>query len=152
MSSVITNFVTLLLSFPVIAVFAYMGGGRPDVTLLALIPVCLLTLLFAHVFGLLLSVLYVFFRDVKHLIGIMMQIMFFATPVVYEASMVPERLRFILYLNPMAALIPAYRDILLKNVWPDWNALAMATVITLFTGILAYNVFAQYNRAIPEYV
>ncbi|MFV9505928.1 MAG: ABC transporter permease [Oscillochloridaceae bacterium umkhey_bin13] len=71
-------------------------------------------------FALLLGALAVFFRDVVHLIGIIMNIWFFMTPVIYPLGVFGDGLavRLVRWLNPMASLIEFYREILYGNVVP----------------------------------
>ncbi|MEQ1879286.1 MAG: ABC transporter permease, partial [Bdellovibrionia bacterium] len=152
MSSVVTNFITLILSLPVMVVFAYTAGGGIGWQTLALIPILALTLMVTYGVGLLLSVLYIFYRDVRHIIGILIQVLFYGTPVIYEAKMVPEVWKPVLLLNPMASLIPAYRDVILYQRWPDWTAMGASALVTFGIVAVAYNYFAKYNRVIPEYV
>jgi len=64
------------------------------------------------------SALNVFYRDVKHLFTLGMRLWLYATPVIYPVSLVPERLRPVYFLNPMAGIIEAYRAALLYEKLP----------------------------------
>lgn len=83
----------------------------------------------------LLSALNVQYRDVQHAIPFLIQLWMFATPVVYPASVVPERWRLVYALNPMTGLIEGYRDAALGRS-PQWGSLAVSmlviTVVTVF--------------------
>ncbi|SLM29957.1 ABC-2 type transporter [Desulfamplus magnetovallimortis] len=82
----------------------------------SLLPVVLLMeFLFALGFSYGLAALCVFMRDTGELLTIIMMLWFFATPVIYPGSMVPENLRFMLYVNPMFGFVDIVRDILLKH-------------------------------------
>jgi lipopolysaccharide transport system permease protein len=60
----------------------------------------------------------VFFRDVQSLLTLGLQLWFYASPIIYPVSMVPERLRPLYFLNPMAGVLEAYRDVLLTGQLP----------------------------------
>lgn len=79
------------------------------------------------------AALNVFYRDVKHLIALGLQVWMYASPVIYPSSIVPEQLRPLYFLNPMAGIIEAYRDVLLYEKLPDvyliWAALVSFTIL-----------------------
>jgi lipopolysaccharide transport system permease protein len=64
------------------------------------------------------AALNVFYRDVKHIIALVIQVWLYATPIIYPASAVPSWLRPYYYLNPMTGIIESYRDILLRQQGP----------------------------------
>jgi lipopolysaccharide transport system permease protein len=68
--------------------------------------------------GLALAALNVFFRDMRSLLILGTQLWFYASPIIYPVTMVPERLRPFYNLNPMAGILEAYRDVLLNRQLP----------------------------------
>ena len=62
---------------------------------------------------------YVFFRDVRHLVTLGVQIWFYATPIIYPSTAVPDSLQTLYHLNPMAGIIESYRGILLEGSLPS---------------------------------
>jgi lipopolysaccharide transport system permease protein len=64
------------------------------------------------------SALNVFYRDVRHVFVLVLQLWFYASPIIYPITTVPERLQPIYYLNPMASIIVAYRAILFGGPLP----------------------------------
>jgi len=65
------------------------------------------------------AALNVFYRDIKHLVPLGLQIWLYASPIIYPASVVPERLRPFYFINPMASVVEAYRAVLLYGRAPD---------------------------------
>ena len=108
---VLTAAFNLTLNSLVVLVLALASGVRPRWSWLA-IPL-LLALLAALVVGMamLLSALYVRFRDIKPIWEVALQLLFYATPVIYaiETIDIAERLRELLMLNPLAAILEQYR-------------------------------------------
>lgn len=97
------------------------------------------------------SALNAFYRDVRHLFALGMQIWFYATPVIYPASLVPERLRPFYFLNPMAGLIEAYRAILLDQRLPDSYLLTSAlTALVVF--LIGYWIFKRFEFQFADVV
>jgi lipopolysaccharide transport system permease protein len=84
--------------------------------------------------GLFGAALNVFYRDVKHLFTLGLQLWFYASPIIYPIDRVPPELRGLYFLNPMAGVLSAYRNVLLYGELPDatlWLAAAVAGVILL---------------------
>lgn len=107
------------------------------------LPIILLTQL-ALVLGLGLAcaAANVFFRDVQSFITLGLQIWFYATPVIYPLTAVPEKFHLYYFLNPMVGIIEAYRDVLIHNRLPGPHLLISA-VIALFTLLLGYRFFKR---------
>jgi lipopolysaccharide transport system permease protein len=91
--------------------------------------------------SLFLSATNVFFRDVKYIVPFCVQIGLFATPVIYSASMVPERLRPWYMLNPMAVVIDGVRRVVLHGEAPPLEPLLIATLFVSLFGVLSYRYF-----------
>lgn len=86
--------------------------------------------------GLLLAAMNVFYRDVRPLLTLGVQLWFYASPVIYPVAMVPERLRPYYFLNPMAGILEAYRDVWLNQRAPGpyLAGSALASVVALVVG------------------
>jgi lipopolysaccharide transport system permease protein len=82
----------------------------------------------------------VFFRDLERLVGIFLQALFFLTPIVYSASMVPPRYQVWIRLNPVAPLIRAWQKLFLDgHLDPLLVAAAyLSGLICLAVGSLTY--------------
>ena len=65
----------------------------------------------------------VYVRDLQHFIGIFLQLLFYATPIVYAADTIPTEFAWILKLNPMTYVINGYRDIFYNQTMPDVTSL-----------------------------
>lgn len=112
--------------------------SRTSVSLLGLLylPIILLIqLALALGIGLAGAALNVFYRDVRHLFVLGLQIWMYATPILYPATAVPERFQTIYFLNPMAGVIEAYRSVLLNHALPNphlWISAVLSVVALLF--------------------
>lgn len=93
--------------------------------------------------SLLLSALIVRFRDLRFVVPLGLQLWLYATPIIYPATVIPANWRWLLRLNPMAALIDGYRRTFLHGQWPDWGGLAGASVLALALGLIGFWVFKR---------
>ena len=85
----------------------------PTAGILLLPPLLLLALITALGFGLWLGALNVRYRDVNYLVPFLVQIWMYATPVIYPTTLIPERFRWLLALNPMTGVVQGFRQALL---------------------------------------
>ncbi|MCK4785368.1 MAG: ABC transporter permease [Desulfobacteraceae bacterium] len=81
--------------------------------------------------GLAASALSVFSRDAQPLITLGLQLWFYASPIIYPVSVVPERLQSLYFLNPMAGILEAYRDVLIRGSLPGQYLIYSAIEATL---------------------
>jgi lipopolysaccharide transport system permease protein len=93
--------------------------------------------------ALLVSALNVFYRDVKYVVPLLVQLGLFVTPVIYSPSMVPEHLRPWYMLNPMAVVIDGIRRVVLHGRPPDLGPLLISTALVAALGLFAYTFFKR---------
>jgi lipopolysaccharide transport system permease protein len=93
----------------------------------------------------------VFFRDVQSLLTLGLQVWFYACPIIYPSSMVPEPLRPFYYLNPMAGVIEAYRDVLLNARLPG-TYLLISGVMAVLIFVIGYWFFKRVEFQIADIV
>ena len=120
-------------------------GHLPGLPLLGLIPVLLLQIAFSAGLGVTLGVLNVFFRDIGQFFGIVLQFWFWLTPIVYPLTIIPERFRWALALNPMTHLISAYQVVLVNGQWPNWQSLLWVVPLSLLFCSLAIRLFRRHS-------
>jgi lipopolysaccharide transport system permease protein len=98
---------------------------------LLLVPLFLAgTIMLATGIGSLLSALTVTYRDFQHVVPFMIQLWLFVTPVIYPPSLVPEKWRWLLFLNPMAGLIEGFRAAFLARPL-DWPHIGISLLIAV---------------------
>jgi lipopolysaccharide transport system permease protein len=111
----------------------------------------ILTTLLALGMGMLLSALNVKYRDVRFALPFLIQLWMFVSPVIYPASFLPGKLRWLLSLNPMTGIIEAYRSSLFGHPF-NWVALAASAAFTI--GLLVYSsvAFRRMERSFADIV
>lgn len=144
-SALVSNLLLLAATF---AVFALLGQ-LPGVQALWLPVLIGLTLALSLGLGLTLGVLNVFLRDIGQVMPIVMQFAFWFTPIVYAPSLIPERIRPLLALNPMYPVVTAYQDVLVYGRTPQLASLAVVAVTAVL--LLGFALFL-FRRASAEMV
>jgi ABC-type polysaccharide/polyol phosphate export permease len=139
-----------LLALPVLALFSLAAGVPVSWTWLLVPFIVALHALFLTGIVLGLSALNVFFRDVQHLVGNFLTLLFFMCPVVYPVSVVPENLRFLITYNPFAALTQFYQEILIEGVVPSAEALLYVAVMCVVAGFVGVTVHRHYQERFAE--
>lgn len=138
----------LLLLVAIFIVFAVLGHF-PDAQAFWLPALMLLTLTFAMSIGLLLGVLNVFMRDIGQVVPVVLQALFWLTPIVYHIRILPEAAQRVFKLNPLFPLVSSYQNVLVFNKPPVWVDLIWMIIATFALGLAALVVF---RRASPELV
>jgi len=141
--SVLTDATDYVAALPILAVILLFSGGVPLTWLL--LPVVVLPM-FLLILGLgyALCAANVYVRDVKIIVGVATMLGFYVTPVFYTPDQVPERFRWIVDLNPVAAMLESMRDVLVVGVVPEVGQLLALYVV----GLVALGVGgAIYRRA-----
>lgn len=92
----------------------------------------------------------VYLRDIQHFIGVLLQLLFYAAPVVYAPSSIPENFKWILNLNPMTYIINAYRDIFYNQVKPDFIGLGTILVISILVCVIGQFIFNKLQKGFAE--
>ncbi len=102
--------------------------------------------------GTLLSALNVKYRDVRHALPFLLQLWMFASPVIYPSSIVPERWRWVLMLNPLTGIIEGFRAALFPEKEFDWVSLAASAFVALVLLAFAAYTFRRMERSFADFV
>ena len=93
----------------------------------------------------------VFVRDIRSLVVLGLQLWFYASPIIYPATAVPEYLRPYYYLNPMNGIIEAYRDVLLRSQLPG-SYLLPSAIISVIIFVVGYWFFKRVEFQFADIV
>lgn len=148
--SVITNLINFVLSLPVLFIIMLIMKVQIPITVLALPLLILIQLLFTYGLLIGLAALNVNFRDVQYLVSNLLGFLFFLCPIVYPVSVIPEKFKFTLMLNPMALLASLYHQVLLQAQWPDLNVLGLLLAYSLITLIVGNFIYNRYRESFAE--
>ncbi|MDO5555814.1 MAG: ABC transporter permease [Clostridia bacterium] len=92
----------------------------------------------------------VYLRDLEHLIGIAIMLMFYLTPIVYSAKDLPPQYAALMKLNPMAHIIEGYRSIFYSQTLPDFKNLGILFIISIILCVIGYGIFKKLEKKFAE--
>lgn len=148
LAGVLNDMVHFALSLPVLALFVILYHQHIAWALMpAFLLLIVIQLFFVLGLSLLVAAINVFFRDMERLIAILLNMLFYATPIVYVETMIPQKLHFIIYANPLSMLVINYRNILLFQT-VNYRYLALSAVYSLAVFAIGLVVF---NRLKPRF-
>ncbi len=127
--------------------------GVPVTSALILWPILVLPLLFlTSGLGLIMASLSVRYRDVKYALPFLIQMMMFATPIIYPLAVVPASYRWLAICNPLTGIIEAFRAAVLHPKSFDFVSLGVSLVETLLILVFGLFYFRKTERVIADVI
>ena len=148
LSVVVAAIVNEVIALCVFAVYVALIGHLSLAWLTLIVPALLLQVLLTFGLGCIAATLTAFVRDTMHAVGIVLTVGFYATPIVYPASLVPARLRPLIEANPITHLVDLYRRAFTLHTAPDP---ASVLYLGVFCGVAAVAGAALFSRARPHF-
>jgi lipopolysaccharide transport system permease protein len=148
--TVTANFIHFVLALPILLLFLFFSNVQITAAILALPAIFVVQFLFTLSLSYFIAALHVTFRDTQYLMGIVLLLGFYLSPVFYDTSSIPERYQGLYGLNPMAILIGAYRDLLINGRLPDVITLLILSLTSAGLLWLGYRVFTQASYKFAE--
>ena len=150
-SSLLARTVDFLIGF-IVLVILIIFYRIPMTALWLYLPIILLIQISLSLgLGLAGAALNVFYRDIRHIFVLGLQIWFYASPIIYPVSAVPTNLQSIYFLNPMAGVIEAYRAVLLYQQLPNPN-LILSACMALVILTLGYWFFKKVDKQFADVI
>lgn len=119
---------------------------------LNLVPLVLLLAAWTLSVALVLAAVQVRFRDIGVALPVLMQILMFASPIIYPLSVVPAAWRDWYLLNPLAGIVSSFRDVLLRQAPPDPYPLGMACLVTAIALPASYLFFKHAEATMADLI
>lgn len=149
-SVVISGLMNMIFSFAIVfpALIISGIGITPAVIYLPIVVIAALVMTLG--FSVLFSGLNVYFRDLEHILGIVIMAWFYFTPIVYPVEMIPESFLRLFFLNPITPIILGFRDILYYGIAPNFVMLGINIISGLLLLIFALIVFENLQKNFAE--
>ncbi len=141
----ISSAINFSIIFGLFILFLLVSGNFPGWSILAFFPLLLIQQAFVLGLGIFLATMNVFFRDVGQFLGIVLQFWFWLTPIVYPLTILPERVRRIIELNPMTQFVTTYQKIILYGTLPDWRRFVFHIVGAVVALCIGYFFFQRLS-------
>jgi len=143
----LSNLLAFVVSLPILFGMLFFYSRPVSSTLLALPLLLLIQSLLTIGLSLIIATLNVFYRDVQHIMGIVVSLLFYLTPVFYRPDAVAEEYQMLLMLNPMAVMVTSYRAVTFYGAAPEWGLLLLTGAVSVALCGLGYLVYRtqQHN-------
>lgn len=150
MVGALTNLITLLLALPIMIGTAVLTGVHLGPSLFLIPGLYLGLFLITYSFAFILASTFVYFRDLRHIIAIILQLWFYMTPVIYDEAMIPEKYKAVLYLNPYGAFFTTFHKIFIYGSWPTQIEVGCITFWLFFSFMVCLGFQKHFGRKIVE--
>lgn len=152
LSRVVSSGVNLLFTLPALLIIILATGQPLSWRMLAFVIPLALLFIFCLGMGLILTTMAVYFRDMFHLYGVLLNLLSYATPIFYPESIVPAKFSFLLKLNPLYYFFKAVRQALYENMLPDLHLLIYCSVLAACAILLGTLIFRKFQNHFILYI
>lgn len=151
-SPIFAGLIDFVISFTILIIMMFFYRITPTPYVIIFPFLTVLTMMIASGVGMWLAALNAQYRDIKYTVPFMIQIWMFLSPVVYPASMVPEKFRLWYALNPMAGVVEGFRSILLGTVPFPFKMVMISTIIAVALLISGAMYFKRMERTFADVI
>lgn len=149
-SVVTSGLVNFMISCLIIFIFLIFSGIGFSLNILFLPLIMIIQYIVLLGIILITSAINVYVRDVEYIVNFIMQMVFYATPILYPMEMFPGWVQKFLRLNPMATIIESYRDIFYYKTTPNFTYLGLVFLAGIVLLVLGFKVFNKLQRGFAE--
>ena len=151
-SSVTSCLVNFLISCIIILLFCIGSGVGVSIYLLWLPVVAIIQYLFQLGLVFILSAIEIYMRDIEHIVNFLISMLFYVTPILYTPETFPEKLSWVLKINPLSYIMVAYRNIFFYQKNPSIKGLGVVFAISLALFFIGYFIFEKLQKGFAEEV
>lgn len=149
-TTVLQDMIHFILSIPVIVLFMFIFHKSPSISWFYGIPFLMgIQLIMTYGISLTVSSINLFFRDLERLTAIFITLLFYFTPVIYPETMIPEKYKPLINLNPLAPLMISWRNLFL-NGQLEATSLMVSLAYSAFAFMLGYLVYRKLSWKFAE--
>jgi lipopolysaccharide transport system permease protein len=151
-AAVAAGLIDLLITTAILVGMLPFYGIRATAAGFLMLPALLfVTLCLSTAFGILLSALTVKYRDIRHALPFVLQIWMYVTPLVYPLTVIPEKWRWLMYINPLTGVVEGIRS----AVWGkpfNWTAIGISLVITILMLFVSASAFRRIENSFADLI
>lgn len=150
LSNVLSKLISSTLEFLVLVPIIFILLGHTPATTPLFLLIHLLYFWLILGVGLFLAALFVYFRDLNQIWEVLVNILFFCSPIIYPLSIVPENIMEYYMLNPLTRVIIMYRDVMIDGNLPSWGNFIVVVLFCIATLGIGSLVFGKLQRRFAE--
>lgn len=151
-STVTSCLVNFLISCLIIVLFCLGSGLGISFQILWLPLIAIIQYVMLLGFTFILSAIEMYMRDIEHIVNFILSMAFYVTPILYTPDIFPEKLAWVLKVNPMAYLVNAYRSIFFYQKMPDLMGIGVVSIFSIFLFMIGYLIFEKLQKGFAEEV
>ncbi len=148
LGTTLTHLINFGFGLVIIALFLFILELKPSLGLLWIPYITLMQLFFCVAVALALAYICVFIRDAEELLGHLLHLWFFGSPVIWRKEMLGEQMSWVVAYNPMAHFLAGYRDVLMYQINPDYRTLGVIGVLSALMVLYMTYYFSQNEHKI----
>ncbi|WP_301626476.1 ABC transporter permease [Paenibacillus apis] len=146
------NLIKFLFGFIILIAMLFFFKIMPTIHFLGVIPIIISNYLFIFAVSLLLTHFGVFITDLKNFLGHFTRIWWYLSPGMYSLNIIPEKFRWVFWLNPNTAFFESYRNVIMYNESPNYVSLLIWDVISLFLIYVGLRIIYQFDRSYSKII
>lgn len=151
-TAITARVIDLILSSLILLIFLVIYGINFKLTFFYVPLIFLVQLILMTGVSFFLSATNVFFRDIENVIGLLLMLWMYLTPIIYSSQLIPAHLQLLFYANPMTAIINAYREVILFGTAPSWNLFAYSALLSCTILVSGYLYFKKMSRYFADVI
>lgn len=152
LSTILAKVVDFFLASSIFILFLVFFRVPVTLHVLWFFPIFLIQFAFTYGLSLLLAAFNLFYRDVQYVLGLVVTLWMYLTPIVYSVEMFPQHYRWIFQINPMAVLIHAYREAILSGSAPQLSSMLVALGLSSFILLFGLFVFRKLEGVFADVI
>ncbi len=149
---IISETIIFIISLFIFAIFLVYIHYPIDLNWLLLLPVYALTILLAYIVGFSVAIFSVFIKDIKEMLTVILQVWFWATPIVYVVDILPKSIGSYYQLNPMYWVVQASHNIILYHESIYWESLLLIVGISSILLLVLVKVSRKLEKDIRDFI
>lgn len=150
-SCVTAQFINMLFCFVIVFLVLLVSGAGVSLRALFCLPmIMIMEYMLTLGITLIISSVTVFFKDMEHIITVVLMAWIYLTPILYPMDVVPERVRWLFKLNPMTAVIEGYHRILYWQQEPYWKLTIYGAVAAVMALVVGELIFTRLDERFAE--
>ena len=149
-STIIAKIIDFFFALSVLIAYMIIYQIPININILWVIPIFIIQQIFTLGLSLFFAAANLLYRDIQYLLSLILTLWMYITPVIYPADIVPNKLKFIFQLNPMAVIINAYRQTILGGGSPNYISLLVALIVSLVTLLLGLSYFKSREKIFAD--
>lgn len=151
-SVAVSGLVNFFISCIIILLFCIFGGVGITWHLILLPVIALLQFMLVLGITFAFSAINVYIKDIEYIVQFFINMLFYATPILYTTDLFPMKYRWLLYLNPMTTIIESYRNIFMYHKLPDIASLGYVVLISTIIFTIGLLIFKKLEKGFAEQV